>query len=245
MHKSYQKFAKYYDSMHQRRNYQEETEFILTTIKELQPKSSSLLDVGCGTGTHLSHLVGKLSVLYGLDLNQEILDIAKAKCPSVQFQQGSMSDFKLPLKFDVITCLYSVFNYNLDLLEAEKTLKNFSAHLNESGLLIIALYKAKNTEKKVSIHVGKLEGMESAKINDYVYDPDTKLETSNFVLFWKNDGKVDFETENNHKFRIFDYDELNALIEKTGFNSARYFDGYTNSLATEKTVYPVFVCQKK
>ncbi len=245
MHKSYQKFAQYYDSMHQRRNYKHETDFIVNKIKELNPEANSLLDVGCGTGSHLSLLEKNFTSLSGVDLNEEILQVARAKCPSITFQQGKMGEFKLSQKFDAITCLYSVFNYNLDLEEAEKTLNNFARHLNDSGVLVIALYKAKNTEKKVSIHVGKLGDMESAKINDYVYDPKTKAETSNFVLFWKKDGKVDFETENNHKFRIFEYEEINTLLEKIGFTSPEYFEGYTDQVATEKTSYPVLVCQKK
>ena len=117
-------------------------------------------------------------------------------------------------------------------------------HLNKGGALILALYVAKNEERKISIHVGKDEILESAKINDYIYDPKTKLETSSFVLFWKEDGKLDFTTENNHQFRIFEFDEMKDLIKKTGFSEPEFYDGYIDNRATEKSFYPILVSKK-
>lgn len=244
MHASYQKLAKFYDSMHQRRDYDKESGFVLDRIKEVNPNAKSLLDVGCGTGTHLQLLSKHFDTLVGVDLNKEILEVAKQKFPSATYQQAGMKDFNLNQKFDSIMSLYSVFNYNLTLEDAEVTLKNMYNHLNKNGVLVIALYVAKNIERKISIHVGKDENLESAKINDYIYDPETKLETSSFVLFWKENGKVDFTTENNHQFRIFEFEEIKKLLQKTGFSEPRFYDGYTDKPATSKSFYPIFVSQR-
>lgn len=244
MHASYQKFARFYDAMHQRRDYDKESGFVLDQIKKINPKANSLLDVGFGTGTHLQRLSKQFEVLAGVDLNKEILEVAKLKFPLATYQQASMQDFHFDQKFDSIISLYSVFNYNLTLDAAETTLMNMYKHLNTDGVLIIALYVTKNLERKISIHVGKDENLESAKINDYVYNPETKLVTSSFVLFLKENGKVDFVTENNHQLRIFEFEEMRELLQKTGFSEPKFYDGYSNRIATNKSFYPILVSQR-
>lgn len=244
MHASYRKSARFYDSMHRRLDYDKESDFVLKRVKQVNPDARSLLDVGCGTGTHLQKLSRHFDILAGVDLNEEILDVAKSKFPSGIYQQSSMKSFKFDQRFDAIMSLYSVFNYNLTLEDAESTLKNMHMHLTSGGAFVLALYAAKNIERKVSIHAGKDESLESAKISDHVYDPAIKLETSSFVLFWKEDGKIDFITENNHQFRIFGFDEMIDLMERTGFSEPEFYDGYTDKSATDKSSYPILVSKK-
>lgn len=244
MHTSYQKLARFYDAMHQRRDYDKESNFVINRIKEINPKAKSIIDVGCGTGTHLQKFSNHFETLAGVDLNKEILEVAKSKLPSAVYKCAPMKEFHFDQKFDSVVSLYSVFNYNLTLNEADATLKNMHAHLNNDGVLVLALYVAKNLEREISIHVGKDESLESAKINDYVYDPKTKLETSSFVLFWKEDGKLDFTTENNHQFRIFEFEEMKYLMKKTGFSEPTFYDGYSDRPATDKSFYPILVSKK-
>ena len=149
MYASYQKLARFYDSMHKRRDYDKESSFVLNKIIKINPKAKSLLDVGCGTGTHLQILSKQFEHLAGVDLNNEILKLAKLKFPSATYQQASMQNFHLKQKFDAIMSLYSVFNYNLTIDDAERTLRNMYTHLNKSGVLVIALYVARNIERKI------------------------------------------------------------------------------------------------
>ena len=79
MQKSYKNLAKYYDLLYQQKDYKSETDFILKIIHKYKIRKNSLLDVGCGTGTHLSLLSNEFKVLYGIDLNKEILNIARKK----------------------------------------------------------------------------------------------------------------------------------------------------------------------
>ena len=123
MHTSYKKLGKFYDAMHQRRDYTKESSFVLKQIKRINPQAQSVLDVGCGTGTHLLLLSKNFESLAGVDINEEILAVAKSKFPSALYQESSMSGFAFDKQFDAIISLYSVFNYNLTMDEAEKTLK--------------------------------------------------------------------------------------------------------------------------
>src|SRR5215213_4604167 len=62
---------------------------------------STLLDVACGTGTYLTYLQERYDV-EGVDLSEEMLEIARRKLPDVRFHQGDLVDFDLDRQFDVV-----------------------------------------------------------------------------------------------------------------------------------------------
>jgi len=241
MQESYKSLAKYYDLFYQSKDYAKEVDFISNIISKYRPDATKLLDVGCGTGKHLNMLKDNFDILYGIDLNQEIINIAKIKSPQIKYIVSGMSDFKIKIKFDVITCLYSVFNYNLTIEDAEKAIKNFKKHLNIGGILIIALYKPTNTKKEISIHVGKDQNVEVAKINQFSVDKNTSMEISNFITIIKKDGKIDFSIENDHKMKIFHLKELTLLLKKNKFKNIKIYNNFSDKYASSKSKYPVFI----
>jgi ubiquinone/menaquinone biosynthesis C-methylase UbiE len=241
---AYTSLAKYYDLIFSRKDYPQEVEFIRTIIKDKCPEAKNILDIGCGTGEHLNLLKDEFETLWGVDVNQEIINEAKKKSDKINYLVGGMKDFAIDAKFDVITCLYSVFNYNLTLEDATMALDNFKKHLNPGGVIIFALYTPHNTDKVVSLHMGNNDEIEVAKINQYVFDPATGLETTDFLIFTKTSAGVDFQVEKNHKYRIYSTEEFSSLCQKSGFTKHEYFDRFQNIPVNGKTKYPVAVIQE-
>ena len=73
MKNSYKKFAYYYDEVMASLNYDLWLEFIEPYLKN----GDSILDLACGTGTLLSMLKMSGYNTDGLDLSEEIIEIAK------------------------------------------------------------------------------------------------------------------------------------------------------------------------
>ncbi len=245
MHTAYNQLAKYYDLLYQDKDYPKEARFIRQIVRRRCPNAKSLLDVGCGTGTHLRLLQDDFKTLAGVDLSPQIVTEAKKKVPQAQFAVGDMKTFRLNQRFDVLTCLYSVFNYNLTPKEARQTLKNFASHLQPKGLLILALYTPHNTEKKLSLHLGRDERTQVAKLNQFTYDPKTQLETSEFMVLIKEGEKLDFFTETNHQLRVYGVKELTSLLREEGFTSIKAYDNFEEKEIGPNTKYPVVVSQIK
>ena len=79
----YKKFAKYYDKVYYDKDYAKEVDFINWAVKKYKKsKGTRLLDIACGTGSHAALLKNDYSIL-GLDLNPEMLKLAKKKAKGV------------------------------------------------------------------------------------------------------------------------------------------------------------------
>lgn len=130
------KSARFYDALYHFKDYANASGRLQRLIQQCNPRAKSLLDVACGTGRHIEHLQEYYQV-EGLDLNSELLEIARKRCPEVSFHTANMLDFKLGHMFDVVTCLFSSIAYVKTPENLNKAVANMAAHLRPGGTLII------------------------------------------------------------------------------------------------------------
>ena len=81
------KSAAFYDALYAFKDYASEAAHVRALIQERFPSARTLLDVDCGTGTHLVHLREWYAV-QGLDLDPQLLAIARDRLPDVPLHQG-------------------------------------------------------------------------------------------------------------------------------------------------------------
>jgi len=146
-------FSKYYDQLYlERKNYQEEAKTVKEIIKRFEKRpSTTLLDVGCGTGEHLKYLSSD-SQCTGIDINIDMIEIAKKKVANAEFKVANMVDFRLEETFDVIICLFSSIGYVQNFNNLVKTLENFYKHLNEQGLAVVEPWIFKKDFREGCMH---------------------------------------------------------------------------------------------
>src|SRR6266851_2214658 len=75
-------------------------ELISGWINRHAPRTRSLLELGCGTGSVLAGLV-EVPSLTGLDLSPQMLEIARTKVPRATLVKADMASFDLDERFDV------------------------------------------------------------------------------------------------------------------------------------------------
>ena len=130
------KSAKFYDAIYHFKDYKAASLKLDRIIKDKHPAAKTLLDTACGTGKHIEHLQHHYDV-EGLDINEELLDVAKERCPNTVFHIADLSNFSLNKKFDVITCLFSSIAYVKSEEKLFSSLRYMSEHLNPDGLIIV------------------------------------------------------------------------------------------------------------
>jgi SAM-dependent methyltransferase len=128
--------AEFYDAIYNFKDYAASVEKLRLLIQQACPHATSLLDVACGTGKHLYYLRNYYSV-EGLDLNAELLQTARQRCPGITFHQADMVDFHLGRSFDVVTCLFSSIGYVKTLENLGKAISSMAHHLKVDGLLVV------------------------------------------------------------------------------------------------------------
>ncbi len=132
----YTRSAKFYDALHHFKDYVAASKQLHTLLQQHHPTAKTLLDVACGTGKHLEYLRDYYQV-EGLDLNPDMLKIARQRCPGVPFHQANMVDFRLNHNFDVVICLFSSIAYVKTLENMRRTVANMTRHLRPGGMIII------------------------------------------------------------------------------------------------------------
>ena len=135
----FSKSAQYYDEVYASidKDYSSKADKAHKIIQKFkQSKGKLLLDVACGTGAHAGTLRKHYKV-EGLDLDPEMLSVARRKHPKITFHQGDMTNFDLSRQFDVIVCLFSSIGYVRTKSGLQKAIKSMNRHLRPGGVLLV------------------------------------------------------------------------------------------------------------
>lgn len=132
------KSQQYYDAIYSWKDYAEEARRLERSISEHKRSAgNALLDVACGTGGHIPYLRDDFAY-EGLDLDPEMLALARKRFPDIPIHQGDMVDFALGRQFDVVTCLFSSIAYTRTVPRLRQAISTMAAHVVPGGVLIIA-----------------------------------------------------------------------------------------------------------
>lgn len=106
------------------------------TFNNLKNYSGKILDVGCGNGYFISSIKNKDDQLYGVDVSEESLEIAKNRCPEVKFIKIKVGD-SLPFEdnyFDVVTLFHVLEHVDSE----ERIVAEIFRVLKSGGLLFLS-----------------------------------------------------------------------------------------------------------
>jgi SAM-dependent methyltransferase len=224
-------------------DYVEAAEFFANTIKKhSRIITKTLLNLGCGGG-HEDNTLKKYFDITGVDINKEILALAKNLNLEVIYHQGDMRSIRLGELFDaaIITDAINAMTTKEDLHRAFITAYE---HLKPGGVFLtfaeIIVGKFKQNKTLCSTH--SKGNLEIAFIQNY-YDPnsiDTSYEAT-FVFLIRKEGEL--EVQIDHALcGIFELETWLNLLKEVGFEvEQRKLELSTMS---EGESIPVLVCHK-
>jgi 2-polyprenyl-3-methyl-5-hydroxy-6-metoxy-1,4-benzoquinol methylase len=96
---------------------------------------TSILDAGCGTGRVGRELHRRGVDVVGVDLDAEMLETARARCPSVDWIEGDISAISLGRTFDIVLMAGNVINF-VTPERRRQALENLVQHARPAGLVI-------------------------------------------------------------------------------------------------------------
>ncbi len=107
-------------------------------------RCTSVLEIGCGTGIDL-RLFPEIFQIYGIDLNDSALDIAKGKIPFANFKKGTITD--LPFENSSIDFVFT--HQLLNYLDDDTLEKGVAEMYRVAGKYIMNCEKFEETEKQI------------------------------------------------------------------------------------------------
>jgi len=131
----FSKSTAFYDALYSFKDYAAEAARLRALIQE-RTHAATLLDVACGTGKHLE-LLRQWYAVEGLDLDPDLLEIARHRLPDVPLNHGDMTDFDLGRQFDAVVCLFSSIGYAGTANLLRRALACMARHVAPGGALVV------------------------------------------------------------------------------------------------------------
>lgn len=195
----------------------------------------SALDVACGTGILASELHNMNFEVCGVDLSEDMINVAKENTTGIEFKVANMIEFNFDKKFDLITCSFDSLNYLTNDADVEKTLKNIFNHLNDNGVFIFDINTPVLYEEQ---HFGTIDRtFGDLKFKQILeYDKVTRLGKTVFDF-----GNDELET---HVQKAYTAEEMDKFLLKAGFQIVNRYKNFKLSPIDDKA-YKVFYVVKK
>jgi len=144
----YKQLAPLYDSIYHWKDYEKEVGFLIRAFHKYRIPEKNILEVAVGTGSHAVLLAKKGYKITGVDLNRDMLRIAKQKIRNGRFIQGDMrklSSVNVNGQFDAVLCMFSAMTYNTTLADLRKTIKGMFDRTAKGGIAVFDEHFLKET----------------------------------------------------------------------------------------------------
>lgn len=222
-------YASFYDLLYKDKDYKGESEYINKLISKFLRKrkqNSSLLDLACGTGSHLRELYKKgYSKLSGSDIAKSMISIARKKAIGkgldIDFFNYSFQDSnKIPGSFDVILSMFSAVNYLTSYRDQSKMLSNVHGLLNNNGLFIFDYwngYAVTHNYSPVKVLRKKSGDAEIMRISETTLDLMAQKAQVKFTCNYVQKNKKIIEFEEVHHLHYYYFSEIKNLLASHNF----------------------------
>ncbi|MGO8950550.1 MAG: class I SAM-dependent methyltransferase [Ktedonobacterales bacterium] len=211
------KSQRFYDAIYAWKDYAEEArrlkQFIATHRRSA---GRALLDVACGTGGHVPYLRDTFDY-EGLDLDPEMLALARHRFPDIPFHQGDMVDFELGHTFDVVTCLFSSIAYTKTAPRLRQAIATMTQHLRPGGVLVISPFFPPNAwipGEPYAIFVDQ-PALKLARMNVSSVEADGTIAILDFHYLVATPEGVEHYTE-HHELGLFTDEQYREAFTQAG-----------------------------
>ncbi|MRG86661.1 class I SAM-dependent DNA methyltransferase [Salinibacillus xinjiangensis] len=244
---TYQSFAHYYDQLMDQAPYEQWLYFTQTIIKQYQSKTTSILDLGCGTGEISARLAKSGYDVTGVDLSSEMLSIANQKTQernlSVTWVEQDIRTFNSSMKYDLAVSYCDVVNYITDPQDLKSMFTHIYQALQTDGLFMFDIHSEN--------YIEFLTNQTFAEVRDevsYIWFCDEGEEPlsvqHDLSFFVKNDRGSYDRFDEFHEQRTFPVSFYQETLQQIGFDILGTYSDFSTDSLDEQADRIFFVCKK-
>ena len=227
----YDRFAQRYDLIYKGIvNYKQETDAFEKLFKKFcKKRPMTILDVGCGTGSHSLLFSERGYSVTGIDISKRMIELAKRKASkegsNVEFIAQDMRKLDLSKRFDCAMCAFGGFGYLLTYTDLTRLFAGLKKHLTLKALFIFEFWNVggiRPSPYQTWLRVEE-DNFVLYRLSESDFDPQTNILTMNFnfIEVHKRTAETFNET---HKVRCYTLPEIKKYLEDNGFELAGAFD---------------------
>ncbi|MFU8770898.1 MAG: class I SAM-dependent methyltransferase [Anaerolineales bacterium] len=218
-------------------------------------QGSPILELGCGSGRVLIHLVQAGHQVLGLDRDANMLTFLKKQCPNnfndrLHLIQADMTAFCLRQDFPLIICPCNTFSM-LSIQERQSALECSCLHLASAGLFVVALPNPQVLKKLPSQPQPELEEIITHPISGDPIQVSAAWNTSpkELIVDWFYDhlipdGRVE-RTRIQIRHDLSTPEVLLDEIKNANLDPVNIFGDFDYSQFSENSPHMIILAQKK
>jgi SAM-dependent methyltransferase len=212
-----------YDVVYSYKDYAAESIRIEQIARGHNPSARTLLDVACGTGRHLEYLRASFET-EGVDADEGMLDVARARLPDVPLSVGDMRDLDLGRRFDVVTCLFSAIGFAHDVDVLNLAAASLARHVADGGIVLLEPWLTPDEWVSNRPHALATTQDDLALARVALSGRRDRISTVELqYLVAAPDGITHFTEQ--LEFGLFTHDEMRRALELTGLSVAHDPEG--------------------
>jgi SAM-dependent methyltransferase len=192
------------------------SQYILKLLNKDKQKQKTIIDLGCGSGLLAKILTENNYSVIGVDISEQMLEIAKFKAPKAIFINTSLFSFDFP-KSDIVCAIGESINY---LFDNENNFQLINSLFNKiynsllpNGYFIFDILTTDIDKKPTNKIVD----------NDYMtifVEPKVNTKISILerkITFFTKHEKFYKKNQEIHKQYLYNRNEVKQMLEKIGF----------------------------
>ena len=225
----FESYAAVYDALYRDKDYQAETDFLETIFsKYAKSPPQTILDLGCGSGTHAFDLIRRGYRVTGVDRSEQMLELAREKAHqlglSADFHNGDIRQLDLGQTFNAVISMFAVMSYQTRNEDIELALQTAHRHLEPGGLFIFdcwfgpAVLAQRPSNRYTVVEEGDVRVIRFASPTLDILEQTVRVD---YEVLRLRSGQVLDEIKESHLMRFLFPQEIGHLLDKAGFQLIR------------------------
>ena len=232
-------YSNYYDLLYKDKDYAGEAKYVDEVLQKWVPGARSILELGCGTGTHAVHLIQKGYSIHGVDISESMIARAEKNKKRLDpylarrlfLSIGDIRNLRLDRTYEAVIALFHVISSLLKNDDIQAVLATVISHLKKNGIFLFDCWygPAVLTERpEVREKYFEDDHYKIIRRAEPKMIANTNIVEVKYQLLAENKatGRVE-KIEETHRMRYFFKPEVEIFFSSAGIQIVDFFEWMT------------------
>jgi ubiquinone/menaquinone biosynthesis C-methylase UbiE len=247
---SYHRLADVYDHLMADAPYDQWMQFALRAWRHTGSVPKRVAELGCGTGSLTRYLLEYNLAVWGVDLSQEMLEVASRKLAlshpqgEVRLLQQDIRNLELDEEMDSVLSFCDTLNYIPDAEGVQQVFAHVYGALKPGGTFLFDVHTPYKIAEVFGNESFSYQDEQVAYIWESMYDAKEEMVEHSLSLFVQEGNGLYRRFHELHRQRAYSMAQLEKWLEEAGFSVLSVTEDFSTQPITEESERAFFAAQK-